>query len=200
MTTASNASGHGATPSGTRVEARVSLGFWWVAACMCVVFTVILACALLGVPKSFFDDQSPMLGFLRIVSVVGLPLSAYAAWFYLNGALRPQPVTLDEQGVATPAWTLTWDEVLQARVLPSEGELPHKQQLAFHVTDEAFRRVRSANSGHSGRPFSMGGLAAIRPIVRTQFGVNPMAAELLPVVEEHLQATHGDRRPPRWPY
>jgi hypothetical protein len=181
-------------------RARVGVVRWYLVGIICLVITLWLALAVFGIPASFFSDPSPMLGFLRVIAVPGVLLAGYATWYYLNGALRPQHVTVDERGVTTPAWTLTWDEVLQARVLPSEGELPHKQQLAFHVTDEAFRRVRSANSGHSGRPFSMGGLAAIRPIVRTQFGVNPMAAELLPVVEEHLQATHGDRRPPRWPY
>ncbi|QCU76917.1 hypothetical protein E7744_00720 [Citricoccus sp. SGAir0253] len=186
-------------PGPLPATARVGVVRWYLVGIACLVITLWLALAVFGIPASFFSDPSPMLGFLRVVAVPGVLLAGYAAWYYLNGALRPQHVTVDERGVTTPAWTLAWEEILNAEVAPAPWVEPHKQQLAFHVTDEAFARVRSANRGHSGRPFGMGGLVANRPIVRTQYGTWPMASELLPVVEAQLEATPYPGRRPRWP-
>ncbi|NUL47614.1 hypothetical protein F7P69_20765 [Cellulosimicrobium funkei] len=167
---------------------------------MSLVLTVLLFCAVLGVPRSYFNDPSPMLGFLRIVAVPGELFAGYGAWFYLNGAIRPQHVTIDDRGVSTPAWTLAWEEIKSARVEPSDQAEVHKQQLAFYVRPGAFERVRAANRGHSGRPFGMGGLPALFPMVKTQFDTKPSAGEVFPLIEQHLEATpyEGGWRPP-WP-
>jgi hypothetical protein len=181
------------------VRAKVGVTRWFVVGIFCLAITVWLALAVFGVPASFFSDPSPMLGLLRIVAVPGVLLAGYAAGYYFNGALRPQHVMVDERGIATPAWTLAWEEILNAEVAPAPWVEPHKQQLAFHVTDEAFARVRAANRGHTGRPFGMGGLLADRPIVKTQYGTKPSASELFPVVEAQLEATPFQGKRPRWP-
>ncbi|MFC0248574.1 hypothetical protein ACFFIO_08665 [Citricoccus parietis] len=181
------------------VTARVGLVRWWFVGILSLALTVFLLCAVLGIPGSYFNDPSPMLGFLRIIAVPGVFFAGYGAWYYLNGAIRPQHVTIDDRGVSTPAWTLTWEEILNAEVSPAPWVESHKQQLAFHVTDQAFARVRSTNRGHSGRPFGMGGLLAERPIVRTQFGTTPMASDLVPEIEKQLAATPFEGTRPRWP-
>lgn len=140
-----------------------------------------------------------MMVWLRILTIVGLPLAGFSAWFYLQGARRPQHVRIDEGGISTPDWTLGWMEIREASVLPDPSARPHKQQLALLVTDEAFVRVREANRWQSGRPFQMGGLPATVPIVRTQGDTRPSPVELLPQVQEHLQAAREGRRPPRRP-
>jgi hypothetical protein len=184
----------GASSDTTRevVTARVNVARWWFAAALGAVTTVLLACALIGVPPELFDEPSPMMVWLRVLTVVGVPVGAFGAWFYAKGARRPQHVKIDENGISTPDWTLDWTEVRAADVLPAPSARPHKQQLAFLVTDEAFARVRQANRWHSGRPFQMGGLPATLPIVRTQGDTRPSPVELLPHVQAHLRAGHRD--------
>jgi hypothetical protein len=181
------------------VAARVGVGRWWVAGMMSLLLAVVLTCALIGVPPSFFSEPSPMMNLLRLLAIPGAPLAAFAAWFYLNGALRPQHVTVDADGVSTPAWRLGWEDIIRAEVQPVEGIDVHKQQLAVWVTDSAFARVRGANRGHSGVPFGMGGLPASRPIVRTQFGTTPAAEDVLPVIQRYLDVTPFPGGRPRWP-
>lgn len=175
------------------VTVTVNVARWWVGAVLAVFLTVVLACAVVGVPVSFFENPSPMMVFLRFLAVPGVLLAGYGAWFYLNGAIRPQHVTIDERGVNTPEWSLVWGEILDARIDPAEFAAPHKQQLAFTVTEEAFHRVRRANRTHSGRPFHMGGLIARSPVVRTQFDTAPTPYDVFPIIESYLQQCPSGR-------
>lgn len=90
------------------VTATVNVARWWVGGVMSVVLAVLLTAALVGVPPTLFENPSPMMVFFRILAVVGAPLTVYASWFYLDGAIRPQHVTLDGRGVTTPAWFVEW--------------------------------------------------------------------------------------------
>ncbi|WP_413542588.1 hypothetical protein [Citricoccus nitrophenolicus] len=158
---------------------------------MAVILTVLMVCAVIGIPASFFVDPSPMMVFYRILAVPGVLFAGYGAWYYINGALRPQHVTIDDLGVSTPGWALAWDEIRDVRIEPAEFAAPRKQQLAFSVTEEAFQRVRQANRAHSGRPFHMGGLLSRTPVVRTQFDTNPTPFDLFPIFDDRLR-----NRPP----
>lgn len=182
------------------ITAKVGVVRWWIAGIMSLLITVWLAGAVFGIPHSFFRDASPILGFLRVVAVPGVVFAGFAACYYLNGALRPQHVTIDDEGVSTPAWSLSWDEIKSARVYYTDSGDAHKQKLEFYVRPEAFERVRAANRADSGRPLGMGGLQSLFPLVKTQYGTKPAAEQLFPLVEQHLESTpyEGGWRPP-WP-
>lgn len=180
------------------IHARVPTGRWWLGGIMSLVITLFLGCAVVGIPESFFQDPSPMMSILRVVAVVGVPLAAYCTWYYLNGAIRPQHLTIDDDGVSTPRWRLTWAEIYGVDTYPSAGDWEHKQQLHFAVTDEAFARVRALNRAHSGRPFHMGGMLPTDRTIRTQYGMRPTPGDLMRTIQEEADHRNVGRPVPAW--
>lgn len=180
------------------ITARVNRLSWWVAGIMSLVFTLVLVCAVLGVPPSLFGDPSPMLSYLRIGAIVGAPAGIYCCLYYLNGAIRPQHLTVDDDGVHTPRWHLAWDEIYSASAYPSPGEMSHKQQLLFAVTDEAFARVRRQNRWHSGRPFDMGGLLPMDQTIRCQYAMTPLPGAVALLVQQEVDERNPYRLVPTW--
>ena len=121
------------------VRIRVSRVGWWATVVVLVVTTVWLWCVVLGVPASAFEDPSPMLQFLRIVSWVAAPLASVLIWFVVKAALRPEDAYLDQEGLSTPRFRLGWDEI-QA-VVPEGGDLTRgKGYVYLGVTEAAYAR------------------------------------------------------------
>lgn len=192
----------GREPSGDRVGVpvlpvvlRVGTAGWWFGGVVGVFSAVVLCAAVLGVPASLFEGASGLMPLYRLLAVVGAPLAAVAGVYLLRGAVRPDHVTVSQDGVSTRSWALQWSEIEDVAIKGDPASNKGRVQLV--VSDSAFAREGENNRWFSGRPLGMGGLVGKEPVIQLQPGLKSApvhVVELIETVRTGLGATQDGPR------
>lgn len=164
-------------------EFKVGVGRWWFGAVVGALAAVVCTCAVLGVPREMFINQSGMMGVFRVLSVVCAPLGAFSAVYFARAALLPDHVTVAADGVSTRSWRLSFEEMEAVSVTGDPGS--HQGQVELLVSDEVFAREGAGNRWFSGRPLGMGGMTGKRPVIRLQPGTKAAPGEIAMLIEHH---------------
>lgn len=160
---------------------RVGTGRWWFGGIIGMVSAVALCAAVLGVPRSLFEDPSGLMNVYRTLALIGAPLAAATGLYLLHGALRPEHVTVSSESVATRSWSVSWDEI---RGLSIKGDpSSHKGIVRLEVSEAAFARERKNNRWFSGRPLGMGGMVSIQPMIQMQPGLKAAPMQVAQLIE-----------------
>lgn len=151
----------------------IGTGRWWFGAIVTAIAAVILTSVAVGAPESLVGHFGLR---WRSIAIVGAPLSVLVTIYCGLAAIRPDHISVTDQGVSTPSWHLAWDELLAIKITGDPAS--HKGQVLLWVTDEAFAREGRNNRRHSGRPFGIGGLVANEPVIRLQPGTKAMPTHI----------------------
>ncbi|GHD05567.1 hypothetical protein [Zhihengliuella salsuginis] len=161
---------------------RVKTARWWFGGLFCCLGALMMLSVLFGIPADAYSEPSGSLGVLRLLSIVGLPLTLWLAVYYLRGAVRPDHITLSSTGVRATSWGLVWDEIEEVEV---KGDpTSHKGQVIVRPELVAFSRERENNKWLSGRPLRLGGLASDQPYLRFQPGTDIMPGTLAEIIRQ----------------
>lgn len=173
---------------------KVGVAGWWFGGIVGVVSAVVLAFVVLGVPASMFEGASGLMPLYRTLAVVGAPLAAVAGVYLLRGAVRPEHVSVSQQGVSTRSWSLGWGEIEDLAITGDPAS--NKGRVRLLVSDAAFAREGENNRWFSGRPLGMGGLVSKEPVIGLQPGLKtaPLhVAELIETVRTSTSQQQGRR-------
>lgn len=158
-------------------------GRWWGAAAGAAAGAAIFLLALLGIPPALFDNPSIWMTLLFWFSWVGLPICLIGVAYMLRGALLPEDIRLTDRGVSTRGWAVAWEEIIDISVDGQPDRL--ESQVVLRVTSEAHQREKYGNRWLSGRPFGLGGLPSVDPVLRTQRSMELAPGELAKLLESH---------------
>lgn len=160
---------------------QIGTSRWWTGAVISGIAAVILAGALFGVPQRLFGPAGSQTGIWQTLAVVGVPIAAFCTFYYVRAALRPDHVTISQEGVSTPSWELTWDEIKEVSI-KGEATAPDGQ-VQLWVTQDVFSRVGPRNRWCSGRPLRLGGMVSKIPVIQLQQGAIAPPKDIAETIE-----------------
>lgn len=96
----------------------------------------------------------------ELMAPYAMPFLAVIGLYFLWGRLRPEDLTLTDDGLRTGNWTLSWDQVLAVA--------PARTTVQIAVTDDGLEQVKEATRWYAGNPLGVQRRFTQHPVITLQ--------------------------------
>lgn len=96
----------------------------------------------------------------ELMAPYAMPLLALIGLYFLWGRLRPEDLTVTDDGLRTRNWTLGWDQVLAVA--------PTRTTVQIAVTDDGLEHVKETTRWYAGNPLGVQRRFTQHPVITLQ--------------------------------